>query len=503
MRFTIADSIAMRCFAFPDRPAIEVVGTTQTMSYGEVWQRITGLATALMACTPGRHGRMVGLLLPNGPDAALAIAACQLAGVVAVPVNGRLSPPEMHHILNDADCRILLTAGRFVATARRVCEGLPIAVIDAAEVPMPAHAPRPATGTVEIGKEICVIGYTSGTTGFPKGAIYTHDYYTMNNYRWGWEFGLSADHTVLVAGPMFHLSYAGFALAGLMIGANVRILPEFSATTALDELSTRCTFAFLVPTMLTMIVDEWRQRGCPPVSAARHVISAGAPATIELLRSAMQMLSSAKLAEMYGWTEGSFVTYEVKCADTLLPNCVGWPAVGADVVVFDESGEPCGIGATGEVGVRSGVPFAGYLGATEATAACFHRGYLMSGDIGTFQADGRLCIVDRKKDVIITGGENVYTMEVERVLLDHAVVRECAVVGIPDVRWGERVAAMLVVDASAVLDEELLIAFCRERLAGYKVPRQIAFVDALPRNSMGKIRKSCVIEQLAGRPHLA
>jgi len=503
MRFTIVDSIAMRCFAFPDRPAIEVAGTAGAMSYGEVWCRISGLATALSACASGRHGRMVGLLLPNGPDAALAIAACQLADVVAVPVNGRLSPPEMRHILGDADCRILLTAGDFVTTARRVCEGLPVAVIDAAGVKTPVHAPRPATGNREIGAEVCVIGYTSGTTGFPKGAIYTHDYYTMNNYRWGWEFGLSADHTVLIAGPMFHISYAGFALAGLMIGATVRILPEFSAAAALDELSTRCTFAFLVPTMLTLIVDEWRQRGCPPVSAARHVISAGAPATIELLRTAMQMFSSARLAEMYGWTEGSFVTYEVKCADTLLPNCVGWPAVGADVVVFDENGELCGIGAAGEVGVRSGVPFAGYLGATEATETCFHRGYLMSGDIGVFQADGRLCIVDRKKDVIITGGENVYTIEVERVLLEHPAIRECAVVGLPDDRWGERVAALLVVDPLATPDPALLADFCRARLADYKVPREMVFVDALPRNSMGKVRKSLVIELLAERAHLA
>ncbi len=499
MRLTIADTIAMNCFAFPDRPAIAVAGAAQTMSYGDVWRRISGLAAVLMACSPGRHGRMVGLLLPNGPDAALAIAACQLAGAAAVPVNGRLSPPEMRHILDNADCRLLLTAGHFIATARSVCEGLPVEVIDAAGVSTPAQAPRPATGQKEVGEAICVIGYTSGTTGFPKGAIYTNDYYTMNNYRWGWEFGLSADHTVLVAGPMFHLSYAGFALAGLMIGASVRILPEFSAAAALDELSARCTFAFLVPTMLTMIADEWRQRGCPPVSAVRHVISSGAPARLELLRAAMKMFSSAKIAEMYGWTEGCMVAYEVKHADTLLANCVGWPALGADVVVFDENGEPCQIGVAGEVGVRSGVLFAGYLGAAEATATAFHRGYLMSGDIGVFQPDGRLCIVDRKKDVIITGGENVYTMEVERVLLEHPAVRECAVVGVPDARWGERVVAMLVVDAVAAPSEGLLIAYCRERLAGYKVPRQMVFVDALPRNAMGKIRKQQVLELLSGR----
>jgi acyl-CoA synthetase (AMP-forming)/AMP-acid ligase II len=498
VRLSIADSIALRCFAFPERRALEVVGGAVALSYGDVWRRIAGLAEILSACEAGRHGRMVGLLLPNGPDAALAIAACQVAGAVAVPVNGRLSPPEMRHILADADCRMLLTGGHFVPVARRVCSQLPVQVTDADEVPTPAHVARVGMGASDIGEQYCAVGYTSGTTGFPKGAIYTHDYFTMNNYRWGWEFGLSGDHTVLIAGPMFHLSYAGFALAGLTIGSEVRILPEFSAEVALDELASRCTFAFLVPTMLRMMAEEWRQRGCPPIEAARHILTSGAPAPLELLRTVMQMFPFAKVAEMYGWTEGSFVAYEVKRADTLLSNCVGWPALGADVCVFGEDGEPCDVGEPGEVGVRGPVPFVGYLGNREASEAAWHRGYLMSGDIGVFQPDGRLCIIDRKKDVIITGGENVYTMEVERVLLEHPAVRECAVVGVPDDRWGERVAVLLVVNDPAP-SAEALMAYCRRQLAGYKIPRQIGFADALPRNSMGKVQKSRVVELLSAR----
>lgn len=495
MRLTIAECIALRCRAFPERPAIEMVGG-QAMTYGEAWRRIAGLAGVLATCAGGRHGRMAALLLPNGPDAALAIAACQLAGVVAVPVNGRLTPPEMHHILADADCRLLLAGGQFVTMARQAASGLPLEVIDSADVATPAHAEGPATGGRDVGADACVVGYTSGTTGFPKGAIYTHDYYTMNNYRWGWEFGLSGDHVVLVAGPMFHLSYAGFALAGLTIGARVRILPEFSAGAALDELDRHCSFAFLVPTMLRMVAEEWQHRGCPPVRAVRHVISSGAPATPELLRTVMRMFPAAKVAEMYGWTEGSFATYEIKHPDTLQSHCVGWPALGADVMLFGEDGEPCAPGVPGEVGVRGPVPFAGYLGNPAATEAAFHRGYLMSGDIGVFQPDGRLAIVDRKKDVIITGGENVYTMEVERVLLEHPGVAECAVVGLPDARWGERVAA-LIVPRETSPGSEAVIGFCRERLAGYKVPRDIAFTDALPRNAMGKVQKARVIEVLA------
>ena len=495
MRLTIADTIALRCLAFPERPAIEVIGSHRIITYGEAWRRISALAGATPASACGRHGRMVGLLLPNGPDAALALAACQFAGVVAVPVNGRLTPAEMRHILGDADCRVLLTGGQFTDVASQVCAGLPIEVIDTASVPTPREVPRPVFGEREVGTQWCVVGYTSGTTGFPKGAIYTCDYYTMNNYRWGWEFGLSADHTILIAGPMFHLSYAGFALAGLTIGARVRILPEFSAAAALDELATRCSFAFLVPTMLQMLVEEWRQRGQPPVTAARHILSAGAPAPLELLRDAMRMFPAARIAEMYGWTEGSFATYEVKEAGTLLPNSVGWPALGADVALFGEDGEPCTAGTPGEVGVRGPVPFAGYLGNPQATAAAHHRGYVMSGDIGVFHADGRLRIIDRKKDMIITGGENVYTIEVERVLLEFPGIRECAVVGLSDERWGEQVAALLVPDGPPPATEQLL-AFCRTRLAAYKVPRRVAFADGLPRNSMGKVQKAAVTEIL-------
>ena len=498
MYFSIADIIAMHCRAFADRPALEVVGRGGAMSYGEVWRRTHALRTALAGCGSGRHGRMAGLLLPNGADAALAIAACQLAGVVAVPVNGRLTRPEMQHILRDADCRLLLTAGQFVETARLAAAGLPLEVIDADGLPTPAEAPRPEVGSRDCGGEPCVIGYTSGTTGFPKGAIYTNDYYTMNNYRWGWEFGLTGDHVVLIAGPMFHLSYAGFALAGLMIGARVRIMPAFSPAVALDELSRHCSFAFLVPTMVKEIVDEWQRRGEPPVAAARHIVSAGAPLRFEQLREGMRMFASARFAEMYGWTEGTLATYEVKQADTLHPGSVGWPAIGADVAVFGEDGEPCGTGVPGEIGIRAGLPFAGYLGQAPDTAQYLHRGYLMSGDIGLFLADGRLCIVDRKKDMVITGGENVYTMEVERVLMEHPAVRECAVVGVPDARWGETVAALLVLDPASTTSHEALLVHCRERLAGYKVPRRMVFAGELPRNSMGKVRKPEVVRILAG-----
>jgi acyl-CoA synthetase (AMP-forming)/AMP-acid ligase II len=314
--------------------------------------------------------------------------------------------------------------------------------------------------------------------------------------RWGWEFGITADQVMLVPGPLFHLSYAGLAMAALCMGARIRIMPEFSAGLALAELSEHCTFAFLVPSMTTMIEEEWRRQGKPPIDAFRFMISSGAPGPLSMTRAAFAMFPNAKITEAYGWTEGGWVTFEVKDPGTLLAHSVGWPTFGNEVQVFDEAGAPCAVGMAGEVGVKSLTHFDGYLGRPEATAAAWHQGYVMSGDIGIWQPDGRLCIVDRKKDMIISGGENIYTAEVERIIHEHEDVLEAAVVGLPDDRWGEIVTALVVPRGGAVINAAELEAFCRERLAAFKIPRRIEVVTELPRNAMGKVQKFRIIEEL-------
>jgi acyl-CoA synthetase (AMP-forming)/AMP-acid ligase II len=285
-------------------------------------------------------------------------------------------------------------------------------------------------------------------------------------------------------------------MAALCIGARARIMPAFDPAAALDELAARCSFAFLVPSMTGMIAEVWRQRAEPEVPALRFMLSSGAPGPLSLTETAMRMFARARICEAYGWTEGGWVTFEVKQPDTLLAHSVGWPTFGNEVGVFRDDGSSCAVGEAGEVGVKSLTHFDGYLGKPEATLAAWRNGYVMSGDIGIGQADGRLCIVDRKKDMIITGGENVYTAEVERVLHEHADVLEAAVVGLPDARWGEQVAAAIVPRGGAALQPEALLAFCRARLAAYKVPRRIEVVAALPRNPMGKVQKFRLVELL-------
>jgi acyl-CoA synthetase (AMP-forming)/AMP-acid ligase II len=248
--------------------------------------------------------------------------------------------------------------------------------------------------------------------------------------------------------------------------------------------------------MTGMIAQEWQRRGEPAVAALRFMISSGAPGPLSLTRMALRMFGNARVCEAYGWTEGGWVTFEAKRADTLLAHSVGWPTFGNAVGVFAEDGTPCGVGEPGEVGVKAVTHFDGYLGRPEATQAAWRNGYVMSADIGIWQPDGRLCIVDRKKDMIITGGENVYTAEVERVLHEHPAVLEAAVVGLSDERWGEQVTAVIVARDGAMPETVDLQAFCRERLAGFKVPRRIELVAALPRNPMGKVQKFRIVEAL-------
>ncbi|MCW5744981.1 MAG: AMP-binding protein [Alphaproteobacteria bacterium] len=498
MHLTIAESVAARALAHPDRPAIEVLGGT-TLTYGQAWRRVVALADAVGAVEPGPQGRMVAVLLGNGADALLAYLACQWAGVTAVPVNTRLAAPEVGFIVGDSGARLILTDRTYAEVAATVAAEHRARVVLAEDIATPAAVSPPVLAVQDRGAMPCVVGYTSGTTGFPKGALYSNDHYLTALMRWGWEFGLTGDHLMLVPGPLFHLSYAGLSMAALCIGARVRIMPAFDPAAALDELTGSCTFAFLVPSMTGMIAQEWQRRGEPAVPAMRFMISSGAPGPLSLTQTAMRMFGNAKVCEAYGWTEGGWVTFEVKRPETLLAHSVGWPTFGNEVGVFADDGRPCAVGEAGEVGVKSVTHFDGYLGRPEATQAAWRNGYVMSGDIGIWQADGRLCIVDRKKDMIISGGENVYTAEVERVLHEHPGVLEAAVVGLPDARWGEQVTAVIVARNGAKPDPAGVQAFCRERLAGYKVPRRIELVAELPRNPMGKVQKFRIVESLSGR----
>ncbi len=510
MIWTVADCVAANAKAAPDRIAIEVLepltaGTApvQTWTYRRFWQRVEAIAGALGEVEPGRHGPTVAIVAPNSVDHLAAYLACQLVGAAAVPVNNRLAPAEIEFILRDADTSILLALDPHLQAARAAGGVVGVDVVDLAGIADTDTDPDTETrwsgpSAPETDRRTALVAYTSGTTGFPKGSVVSNEGLMTRFAQWSWTFGLSPAQVLSTPGPVFHMSYGGLSLAHLVSGGRNRLMVDFDPATALEEYRTHATWAFLVPSMTAMVVEEWERAGRPALTALEWLLSSGAPGPMALLDRAFDVFPNANITEAYGWTEGGWVTYEVKDRADLVPHSVGAAVLGTELDVRDETGSPCPAGQPGEVVARSITPFGGYLGNPEATeAAMTEDGFCRSGDVGIRDEDGRLRIVDRVKDMIISGGENVYCAEVERVLLDHPAVLEGAVIGLPDETWGERVTAIVAVRAGNELDQDDLLAHCRANLAGYKCPKQIELVTELPRNPMGKVQKYVLVERFA------
>jgi acyl-CoA synthetase (AMP-forming)/AMP-acid ligase II len=504
MTWTVADCVAANARSAPDRVAIEVldprhhgVDPVATWTYGDVWGRVEALAAALGDVRPGLHGPMAAIMLPNSVDHLAAYLACQHVGAAAVPVNNRLAGPEVEFVLADSGASVLLTGEPFGDVARTAATATGATLVDVAEV----AGEVPTTWTGPAGQQgvdrLALVAYTSGTTGFPKGSTVTNGGLLTRFAQWAWTFGLNPDQVLSTPGPVFHMSYGGLSLAHLVSGGRNRLMIDFDPVVALDEYRRHSSWVFLVPSMTAMIADAWEANGRPPLERLEWMLSSGAPGPMSLLDRAFDVFPRANITEAYGWTEGGWVTYEVKDRDDLVPHSVGWPMLGTEVDVRNDEGRPCPPGEPGEVVARSVTPFLGYLGNEEATTASVtDDGFCRSGDVGILHPDGRLAIVDRVKDMIISGGENIYCAEVERILVEHPGVAEAAVVGLPDDTWGERVTGAVVARPGVEVDPDEVIRFCRDRLAAYKCPKQVVVLPELPRNPMGKVQKFRLVEEL-------
>lgn len=486
MMFTIADLIENVSRNRPEDVAIEVIGG-DALTYRDMWARVDALAEALLAHVNPYSDDRVAYLLPNIPDAVLMYLACQRIGVALVPVNTRLTASEAVYIMNNSAARVLVCVEETGAVAREVAGQSGSDLLDLADVPQrPSERTRFARGN---GDRLAVVFYTSGTTGFPKGAAITNDCWMERALWWSLEFGLRSDDVMLVPGPIFHMGFGTLSLCALMLGARLRILPRFDAETACEEMGRTCTWALLIPTMTTMMLDHMNNSGRAPMLAARTILSSGAGLGVATIEAMMDAMPNATLLEGYGWTEGGWVTLERKVRGQIEAHCVGRVAFGSDVIILDEYDKPCPPGVAGEIAARSPIPFSHYLNNPEKTRESWMGEYLKSGDIGVFLEDGRLKLLDRRKDMIVTGGENVYSAEVERVLLEFDLLSEATVIGLPDETWGHIVVAACVAASGAEPTEDDIRAHCRRNLAGYKCPKQVHLLKTLPRNSMGKVEK--------------
>lgn len=485
-----------------DRPAVSHAGRVWT--YGELGGRVRGLAAALAEAGVG-PGDRVAVLADNTPFFLAAYLAAPLARAVLQPLNTRLAPVELEAALSDAETRLVLVepayAGRIDAGRWRVVA----ADLEREE----REAPSVPTAAPD---DLAQLYYTSGTTGRPKGVMLTHRN-VCTHAAWAVaELELTRDDRWGHFAPMFHLADAWASFAVTMAGGAHVMQPRFTAAGTLSTIEReRVTLTNLVPTMLTAMVAAPEAASCDP-SSLRMILSGGAPITPALVRRIVQVFH-CEYVQTYGMTETSpYLTVSLLREHLrALPEeerlryagRTGRAFGGIELEVVDEAGRPVPADdrTVGEIRVRGASVSPGYWRRPEETAEAHRAGWLHTGDLAVVDAEGYVDIVDRKKDVIVTGAENVYSAEVERVLAEHPRVREVAVFGLPDATWGERVCAAVVPEDGGWRPEaepgmaRELEAFCRRRLAGFKVPRRFFFTSELPRTGSGKVSKHLLRER--------
>lgn len=502
-------------------PREAVVDGDVRWTYAELHRRVAGFDASLT--TLGlRHGDVVGVLAMNSAAHLVTWLAIPRSGRVLNDLNFRLAPAELQLVLRDSRARALvvddafLDAGRALAEACDTVDHLiyagsgpaPHGTLSFAELcTAPSTAPAPVAPD-----DVAGIFYTGGTTGRPKGAMLSHRNLLANAKHMLILSGYREDDTYLHAAPMFHLADSTSTFALTWVGGRHVIIPGFDPQLWLRTVEAEwVTHAVLVPTMINMVVND-KAAGAHDLSSLRVVIYGASPMPEALLRRASEAIPCG-WGQAYGMTEAApMVTYltpeehrlgldgDARHAARL--RSAGRPIVGVDVEIRRPDDARADIGEVGEICVQGPNVMLGYWRREAETAAALgDDGWYRSGDAGFVDEDGYLYVVDRVKDMIISGGENVYCSEVEQALASHPDVLECAVFGVPDERWGERVHAAIVTRPGTPADEQAIVAHCRERIAGYKLPRSIDFhSDALPKSGAGKILKRTLREPYwAGR----
>jgi acyl-CoA synthetase (AMP-forming)/AMP-acid ligase II len=488
---TLTDALGRSRLVAAHRPAI--VCGEQVFDHAALAERSERVA-----------GALAGLGLSRGDRVAVLAANCHRyvelyfgapgVGMVLLPLNIRLAEAELLEIVAGARPRVLITdrdPGGLAAEVERV---IPFDEWDAIVDASPRAEVGLGAGVTE--NDLAVLYFTGGTTGRPKGVMLSHRNLVANALHKTIACGLQGSDVFLASGPFFHVAGTAPVLSILWLGGSLTVLPGFDAGRCLDVIERHGVTVYMpVPTMLATLCAEQQARP-RDVSSLRLIGHAGSPITTAVIREAHQTFPDIQLDQYYGATEtASIVTclsHEERLLDGGPLGSVGQPVVGVAVDVVDADGKPRPPGEVGEVVARGPNVTAGYWENDDATKAAFVDGWYRMGDVGYLDDERNLWLLDRAKDMIVTGGENVYSIEVEEVLARHPAVVECAVFGIPDEQWVEAVHAVVVVapeHVSATLPDELR-AHCRTSIAGFKVPKRIELqTEALPKSGPGKIQK--------------
>ncbi len=473
---------------YPEQPALSV--GDGFLTFRQLHNRVKGLASALSQ-RGLRRGDRLALLLPNGPEYIHLIYACSWLGAIVVPINTRLSVVEMNHILADASPHGLVRHSSLAAPSGRASWEL---VID--EEPLT----QPNDSTPEICNDpeaILAMIYTSGTTGEPKGVMLTHENILTNAHNFNYWMQYREGGVYLHAAPIFYIADFPAMFATPVLGGCQVALPRFNPLSFCEAVEKhRINYTVLVPTMINLLT-QFAEVKKYDLSGLEVLAYGGSPMAPELIGRTRELLPNAKLVQVYGLSETGYLTglLDQEHEGKRLMSC-GRPCPGIEVQIADESGDEVETGQRGELVARGANLMRGYWQNQKDTAGAFRNGFFRTGDLGYQDADGYFYILDRLKDMIVTGGENVYSGEVEAVILGHPAVREVAVFGIPDPQWGELVTACVVLKLGFVVTGEELISHCRQRLANYKVPRHVEFSETdLPKSGSGKVLKRVLRER--------
>lgn len=458
------------------------------LTYAELAARCRKLGGALKAMGL-QKGDRVGVVGPNSAayfELYFTVPAC---GYILVPVNSRLAGPEIRDVLDDAGVKVLFRDGDFP---------VPDSVEKVIAIPDEYNALVEAGEEIVLGEgveedDLAVLFYTSGTTGMAKGAMHTHKGLVLSGLHFmaAWPFG--PDTCWMISSPMFHTGGILAVMSTVWGGGSHVILPAFDPEKALDLIQSEgVTHTLLVPTMLAAAARA--QMANPrDVSSLRYLSHGAAPVSVETLRLAHDQFPQAELVHLYGTTETTPITavlmHEERLFGTPQIKSCGQPAIGMELRILDPgTGEEAPANEIGELYVRGASVMEGYWGKEDDSASAIVDGWYKTGDLGFLDEGAHLFLVDRAKDMIVTGGENVYSVEVENALASHPSVHEVAVFGIPDPRWGEAVHAVVVTDVPVTSEE--LIAHCKSRIAGFKVPKTLEVSsNPLPKSAAGKILK--------------
>jgi acyl-CoA synthetase (AMP-forming)/AMP-acid ligase II len=477
----ISDVVAAWAAKDPDRTAVRY-GAEQ-WTWGEFDSRVRRNANGQLAAGL-RPGDRVAFLGKNHPACLETTFACALLGTVNAAINFRLTPDELTYVINDSRARILFAAPELVSTVEKLDLPLVERIVTDYEGFLAGdeqidHEPEPDDCFLQL--------YTSGTTGYPKGALLTHRSMAAHSAQGAAAFGFHRDGNVQVAMPLFHVGGTCWAIGALWAGGTINIVPDVVPDQLLAQIvEERITHTFVVPAVIGFLL---RVPGMAELDygSLQGLAYGGSPIPVPLLREALKVFPDV-LYQVYGMTEATGMFSMLTPEDHHVPELrksAGRALSDVQMRVVDPlTGEPLPDDEPGEIQVRGAQLMAGYWQHPEETAATLVDGWLRTGDAGRAK-DGYFFVEDRVKDMIISGGENIYPAEVERVLSEHPGVQEIAVIGVPDEKWGETVKAVVVGPVGA--DE--LIAYSREHLAGYKRPASVDIVEALPRNATGKILK--------------